>query len=73
MLGSSSIHLVFHLKHDGNEFRTILRCFTENKVALCAVRSIIVLLKISRREGSHTDLVELSQAMLLKAFSNHFC
>ena len=71
MLGCGVFHLVFHLKHDGDVFRTVRIEIAKDKIPLAAVASIIVLLKLGQWETESSNFVELSLAMLLQRFAYH--
>ena len=71
MLGGSSIHLILHLKHDRDEFSTVIRRLTENEVPFAACPCIVIFLKIRIRKGGHPDRIELVLAVLLEALSHH--
>ena len=71
VLAGGGVHLVFHFKHDGQDFRAVLRALPENEVPLAAGAGVVVLVEIGVGEGGHTDAVELRQTMLLQAFAHH--
>ena len=72
VLRCSGFHLVFHLKHNGQDFRTVFCRFTIDIVALTAGFCIVIFAKLCARECNHTHFVKLVFAMLLKVFAHHF-
>ena len=70
MLSGRLVHLILHLKHDGDILHAVLE-IPEDEVALAAERSIVVLLEVSVREhGPHLS-VEHVAAVRLEGFADH--
>ena len=71
MLGRGLVHLVLHLKHNGNILRAVGIEIAEDKIALAAAARVVVLFKISVRIGAGADAVELDLAVLLQRLAHH--
>ena len=65
-----SVHLVLHLKHDGDIFGAVFRV-AEDKVAFRAISGIVVLVEIGIRHHGADVLLKLNAAMLFQRLTNH--
>ena len=63
---SSCVALIFHLKHDRDEFKTTLIRISEDVIAFTSRTGVIVFLKVGVCEGGSAQLIEFDFTMLLK-------